>query len=400
MQGFHLIEALAGILTLVVWSYLLIGHGRFWRVEEKIIAAAPSRAQEDARVAVVIPARNEADVVGRCIASLARQTWSGPLLIVLVDDGSTDGTTQAARDAASRSGSAAQLVVLQGTTLPAGWSGKLWAMHQGIQRALEFAPDFLLLTDADIEHASGNIASLMATANRGGYDLTSLMVRLHCGSVAEKLLIPAFVFFFFKVYPPNWIADPRKRVAGAAGGCMLVRPPALAEAGGVAAISSEVIDDCSLAKAIKSSGGRVCLGLAGGTSSLRPYGSFQAIGNMIARSAFSQLKHSALLLAGCVLGMAITYLAPPVLVLLGLSTHRALPALLGAAAWLMMSGAYLPLVRFYGLNPLWAVTLPLTAIFYLGATFLSAFRYWSGRGGQWKGRAQDIARERSATPAP
>ncbi len=212
------------------------------------------------------------------------------------------------------------------------------------------------------------------------------MVKLHCEIAAEKLLIPAFVFFFFKLYPPAWIANPSRSTAGAAGGCILIRPDALEKAGGIEAIRQEVIDDCSLAGRVKRSGGRLWLGASAATRSLRPYGGFSEIGGMISRSAFSQLRHSSWLLCLSVIGMALTYLLPPALALL---SNRAWPAALGAIAWVLMMLSYVPVLRLYRLSPLWALALPLAAVFYMGATFHSAWKYWTGRGGEWKGRIQD-----------
>jgi hopene-associated glycosyltransferase HpnB len=233
-----------------------------------------------------------------------------------------------------------------------------------------------------------NIATLVSIAEAGGYDLASFMVKLHCGTLAEKFLIPAFVFFFFMLYPPPWIRDSRRRVAGAAGGCILIRPEALERAGGMAAIRGEVIDDCALARAVKSSGGRVWLGLTESAASARPYQTFAEAGRMISRTAFNQLQHSVWLLLFSLAGLAVTYLLPPALLLSG----QRWPVILGASAWLLMTTAYLPMVRFYRLNFLWALTLPLVAVFYMCATLHSAVRYWSGRGGLWKGRVQDPAR--------
>jgi hopene-associated glycosyltransferase HpnB len=216
--------------------------------------------------------------------------------------------------------------------------------------------------------------------------MASFMVKLHCQSIAEKLLIPAFVYFFFKLYPPSWVADPRRSEAGAAGGCILVRPAALVKAGGIEAIRQEVIDDCSLAARVKSSGGRLWLGASATTRSIRPYEGFSEIGRMISRSAFSQLRHSSVLLLLSMLGMAATYLLPPALVFAG---HHIVPAALGGTAWLLMILSYLPVLRLYRLNPLWTLALPVAAVFYMGATFHSAWKYWTGRGGEWKGRIQD-----------
>jgi hopene-associated glycosyltransferase HpnB len=209
---------------------------------------------------------------------------------------------------------------------------------------------------------------------------------LHCESLAEKLLIPAFVYFFFMLYPPAWIRNPRRSTAGAAGGCMLVRAETLERAGGLAAIRGAVIDDCSLARLLKQHDGRLWLGLTDQSHSLRRYETFSDVEHMVSRTAFNQLKHSSLLLLGTIAGMVITYLAPPLLLL----THGRQPIFLGAAAWIAMTITYSTMVRFYRLNPAWALTLPLAALFYLSATIHSAIKYWTGGGGEWKGRVQDV----------
>lgn len=373
---------IAGVVATLIWAYLLVGHGGFWQVKNKL--APPASPAPATRVAVIIPARDEAAVIAHSIASLLEQA-SDSLHVFLVDDASTDGTAETARQAATALGQSGPLTILQSPPLPPGWTGKLWALSQGIEAARGFAPSFFLLSDADIVHTPATIPALLATAEAGGYDLVSFMVKLHCRGLAEKLLIPAFVFFFFQLYPPAWVADSRRSTAGAAGGCLLIRPQALARAGGIEAIRGQIIDDCALAGAVKRSGGKVWLGLTHRSASIRPYGSFAEIGRMISRNAFNQLRHSLLLLLCAVAGMAVTYLLPPGL----LFSRRLTPVVLGAFAWALMAGAYLPLIRFYRLNPLWAFTLPLAALFYTGATLHSAFRYWLGRGGQWKGRAQD-----------
>ena len=375
---------IAGVIGLLAWLYLVLAHGRFWRVRRLGAPKLPP-AKITAAIAVVIPARNEADVIGKAVRSLLRQTCADSLRIFVVDDNSTDGTAEAARQAANELSQAEQLTVLAGRSLPDGWTGKLWAVQQGIEQALTLHPQFLLLTDADIEHAPDNLATLIALAESGGYDLVSFMVKLHCRSLAEKFLLPAFVFFFFLLYPPEWIRDPRRKTAGAAGGCMLIRPVALERIGGIAAIRQEIIDDCALARAVKSTGGKVWLGVTGETRSLRPYNSLGEIEHMIARTAFNQLRHSAWLLLGAIAGMTLLYLLP----LAMLASGRLLLAAIGGAAYLLMSAMYFPMVRFYGLNPLWALTLPLSAVFYMGATIHSAMKFWRGRGGEWKGRAQD-----------
>jgi hopene-associated glycosyltransferase HpnB len=375
--------AAAGAFSVAVWLYLLAARGAFWRMREAppqgiLPAAAPS-------VVAVVPARNEAETVGRTVASLAAQRYPGAFHIVLVDDASTDGTAGAARAAASP----AILTVMRGRPLPPGWSGKLWAVDQGVREAARFSPDYLLLTDADIAHPPGNLAALVARAESGPVDLVSYMATLRCRTFAERALVPAFVFFFFMLYPPAWVADPRRATAGAAGGCMLVKRAALERIGGIPAIRGELIDDCALARAVKAGGGQVWLGLSAATHSLRGYGSLAEIGHMISRTAFTQLRYNPALLAGTAAGLAVTYLLPPAL---ALASPGAPARWLGAAAWAMMAVAWFPALRFYRRSPLWAPFLPLVAAFYLAATFHSAVSYWRGRGGMWKGRAQAMGR--------
>jgi len=380
------VALIAGLVCLLGWLYLLLAHGSFWKVWRLVSDTEPARII-DGLIAVVIPARNEADVISDAVTSLLRQTCASSLRIFVVDDNSSDGTSEAAVAAARKCCAAEQVCVIQGTPLSAGWTGKLWAVQQGIDRAMSLNPTFLLLTDADIYHSPDNIAKLVATANAANYDLVSFMVRLHCCSFAERLLIPAFVFFFFMLYPPLWIRDNKKRIAGAAGGCMLVRPSALKQSGGIGAIRGEIIDDCALAGIIKRSGGRVWLGVTDATHSTRMYSSFSEIERMIARTAFNQLHHSALLLLGALVGLGIAFLLP--LALLAGATLSLV--VLGLASWLLMIVTYVPVVRFYRLAWSWALTLPLGAVFYMAATIHSAWKYWTGRGGDWKGRPQDVA---------
>jgi|SRR5271157_5826665 len=380
----HSLALMAGVACVLAWMYLLLARGHFWMVQQ--LGAECRSPAEVGLIAVIIPARNEAYVIGASISSLLQQSYAGPIHIFVVDDGSTDDTNSAARQAATSRGQADALTVLTGQPLPPGWSGKVWALQQGVEQALPLQPQFFLLTDADIQHSPENVATLVALAERGNYDLASFMVKLHCQSLAEKLLIPAFVFFFFMLYPPEWIRDPRRSTAGAAGGCILIRPAMLERAGGIGVLRGEIIDDCALAAAVKRNRGKVWLGTTSATQSLRAYGSFAEIEHMIARTAFNQLRHSAWLLIGAVMGLALTYLLP--LALLASGFHSL--AIIGAVAYLLMFITYLPMVRFYRLTPLWALTLPISAAFYMWATLHSAVKYWSGRGGEWKGRAQDI----------
>ncbi len=380
---------ISGVVCLSAWVYLLTARGGFWKVWRLDSSVVPKQSLHGL-VAVVVPARDEAAVIGDTVRSLLGQTCAEHIRIFVVDDHSSDGSAEIALRAAQACGRVNAMKVIRGSALPAGWTGKLWAVQQGIDQALQTDPEFLLLTDADIWHARDNVATLVAIADSGKLDLTSFMVKLHCRSCAERLLIPAFVFFFFMLYPPAWIRDPRRRVAGAAGGCMLVRPQALQEAGGMAAIRDRIIDDCALAYAVKRSGGRVWLGVTPDTCSTREYTSFGEIERMIARTAFNQLQHSAALLVGSIIGLAITYLLPLALLLSG----NGVLATIGALCWLLMAIAYAPVVCFYGLAAGWALTLPVAASFYMFATIHSAFKFWSGRGGEWKGRAQDVSPSR------
>jgi hopene-associated glycosyltransferase HpnB len=374
-------------LSLLIWCVLVFARGGFWRARPAApLASAPRDAWP--AVAAVVPARNEADVIAQAVGTLLAQAYPGPFHVIVVDDHSTDGTADAARAAALALQCPERLTVLGAKPLPPGWSGKVWAQSQGIEavRTLGLPADFLLLTDADIGHPTDAVTQLVARADAEQRDLVSLMVRLRCDSFWEKALIPAFVFFFAKLYPFSWVNNPRNKTAAAAGGCMLVRRTALEEAGGIESIRAELIDDCSLAARIKHRGeGRhpIRLDVAARSVSLRPYDNWREIWNMIARTAFTQLHYSGWLLAGTLAGMAIIYLIPPVAAL-ALGPHG-LPAWL---AWAAMCCAYAPMLRYYGRSPLWAPFLPLVALFYVGATFASAVRYWRGKGGQWKARVQ------------
>jgi len=367
--------------TVAIWVYLLFFRGGFWWQPYR---PAPIAASVGGRsVVAVIPARDEAAVVGRAVASLLAQDYHGNFCIVVVDDQSSDGTAEAARTAAVAAGAPDRLTICRGKPVPPGWTGKLWAVSQGIEAAHAMSPEYLLLTDADIVHGFGNLRELVSRCETEGYDLVSLMVRLHCRSLWESLLIPAFVFFFFKLYPPRWVADPARGTAGAAGGCMLIRAATLERIGGIDSIRGEIIDDCALARRVKAVG-KVWLGPARHTTSIREYRSWRPIWDMVVRSAFAQLDYSALMLALTVLMLALTYLAPPLLLL----SSEPVPTWCGGLAWLGMSIAFLPTLRTYETPPLIALLLPLIALFYVATTVASAVLFWRGRGGYWKGRVQ------------
>ncbi len=372
-----------GAATVVIWVYLLLFRGGFWWLPYRpmpVAANVPHRS-----VVAVIPARDETAVIGRAVASLLAQDYDGVLHIVVVDDQSSDGTADTAR-AAAASDASDRLTICTGRPLPPGWTGKLWALRQGVEAARARQPDYLLLTDADILHGPDNVRELVARSETEGYDLVSLMVRLNCRSPWEKLLIPAFVFFFFKLYPPRWVADPTRSLSAAAGGCMLIRAATLERIGGIDSIRHQIIDDCALARRVKSVG-QVWLGPSAQTRSIREYRSWRTIWDMVVRSAFAQLGYSAVTLLLTVLGLGLTYVAPPLLIL----SPRPAAALCGAIAWLCMSVVFLPTLRIYDRSSFLAPLLPLIALFYVAATIASAVQFWRGRGGYWKGRFQASA---------
>jgi hopene-associated glycosyltransferase HpnB len=380
-----------GVLMPALWLYLLVARGGFWLTRERDdrqVLRPPARWPV---VVAVVPARNEADVIAHSIESLLRQDYPGSFRIVLVDDGSDDGTAAAALTAAAARGGAERLEVLRGKPLPTGWTGKVWAQQQGVDHATACgeAPDYLLLIDADIGHAPDNLRALVARAEREGAALLSLMAQLSCRRWAERFLIPAFVFFFQMLYPFAWVARRERKLAAAAGGCMLVRRQALERAGGIAAIRSEIIDDCALARRLKAEG-PIWLGLTRRARSLRPYGGFWEIGRMVSRTAYAQLGYSPLLLAGTVAAMVLTFLMAPMLTLFG----DGLAQTAGLCAWLLMALAFQPMLRFYQVSPLWGVALPAIAAAYTLFTVQSALEVWRGRGGMWKGRAQAMAGEK------
>ena len=379
-----ILPVIGGLVALLIWLAIVFARGGFWSVRRHLLPACEGE-HRPVQVCAVIPARNEADTIARTVTALLRQKFNGTLRVIIVDDHSEDGTATVAARAAEVIGRRDALTVITGMPLPEGWTGKLWAVSQGLKKAQASSPDYLLLTDADIEHGPLTLSTLVAKAELEQLALTSLMVRLHCRTLPEKMMIPAFVYFFFLLYPPRWIANPQARTAGAAGGCILVRPDALARAGGIESIRSEIIDDCALAKAIKGSGGRVWLGLADVSSSLRPYKSVREIRRMIERTAFNQLKHSTPLLIGTAVGLLLTFVLPVALLLSGSPAAT----VLATAAIVLMLASYVSMVLYYGLLPIWSLALPASACFYLWATLQSAWNFYRGHGGQWKGRAQD-----------
>jgi hopene-associated glycosyltransferase HpnB len=371
-------------MVLAIWLYLIAARGGFWRAAERDDESL-SYAGPWPSVAAVIAARDEAECVGQTVISLLRQNYPGEFTVTVVDDQSRDGTADIARGAAVLLGANDRLTVLPGRPLAAGWTGKLWAQQQGVEFLSDTPqpPAYLLFTDADIVYAPDALMRLVARAEAGGLVLTSLMAKLRCKSFAERMFVPAFIFFFQMLYPFAWVNDPRRTTAAAAGGCMLVRRDALQEIGGVAAIRDALIDDCALAKALKRRG-PISLALTDRVQSIRTYPAIADVRRMVSRTAYAQLNYSPLLLAATIVGLALTYLAPVALAIFA----EGGPQFIGIFVWLLMAFAFRPTLRLYGLSVAWAPALPAIAAMYMVFTVDSAYQHARGRGGMWKGRAQ------------
>jgi len=373
------------LLVFIIWTVLFFAWGNFWQVWEfdsdRLQFPVPPQWP---RVTAIVPARNEAGSIEAVIHALAVQDYAGEFSLVVVDDHSEDGTAELARRAAIEAGAAPRFRVISAPDLANGWTGKLWALNAGVNESAGAMPELFWFTDADVVHAPDALRRLVSRAQADQLDLASLMVLLRAETFAERLLIPAFPYFFLMLYPPKWIAQRNARTAGAAGGCILLRRAGLERIGGLAAIRSEIIDDCALAGLVKQSGGMIWMGLTRASRSLRSYEHLSEIRDVIARTAFTQLRYSAILLAGTFVAMMLTFVLP--LALTFSANIRAWPFAL--AGWCLMTASFLPTVTFYRLPPIWAPLLPLAALFYTYATCLSALRYWMGRGGQWKGRSQ------------
>ena len=357
------------ILALLIWLYLFFAHGRFWQSAPELPPAVPAEFPD---ADIVVPARDEAPTIGPAIASLLAQDYGGKFRVILIDDNSTDGT-------AALAGAAANLEVITLQSKPADWSGKLWALSQGV--AVSRAP-VLLFTDADIVHDPRHLSALVAKLLQSRTDMVSEMVRLNCTSLAERALVPAFVYFFQMLYPFRRVNDPRSSAAAAAGGTVLIRREALQRMGGIEAIKSSLIDDVALAREVKKSG-PIFLGHSGLAASIRPYPHFADIWHMISRTAFTQLRHSALLLALTLLGLGLVWLLPAAAMLFSHGWRLAA----GSLAFGLSAVSYLPTLARYGRSRFWAAALPLIALFYMAATVGSALDYWRGRGARWKRRA-------------
>ncbi len=384
----------------LAWAYLLALHGGYWRTTHRLPPVGPDSGPAPGRgssrrpaVTAVIPARNEAAVLPDCLPSLLGQEYDGQLTVIVVDDDSTDGTGQVASSLGAAGTGRREVVVVSARPTPSGWAGKVWAMSEGV-RAVPAGTEYILFTDADIAFAPGTVGRLAQAAADGEFAMVSQMALLRTSNRSEKLLIPAFVYFFAQLYPFPRVSKRRSRTAAAAGGCMLVRVRALDTAGGLHSIRGARIDDVALGKALKRAGGRCWLGLTTDVLSMRPYDRLADIWDMVARSAYTQLRYSLARTAGAVLGLAWLYLLPPVagitgLILLAAGTSAGLAGWLaaaGLAGWLLMSVSYLPILRLYRLSPLRAAGLPLIAAMYAAMTADSARRHRRGIGGEWKGR--------------
>ena len=381
-------EGILALIVLAIWLYLIAARGRFWRAAERDDAGDAPESESTRRwpaVSAVIPARDEAETIGETVASLLRQDYRGVLSVIVVDDQSRDATARIARAAGATLAAGERLTVLSGRSLPPGWTGKLWAQQQGVEYAdrAPAPPDYLLLTDADIVYTPDALASLVLRAEQHGFVLSSLMAKLRCKSFAERMFVPAFIFFFQMLYPFAWAGDPRRSTAAAAGGCMLVRRDALQAADGLASIRGALIDDCALAKILKAHG-PISIALTDRVHSVRAYASAGDIRRMVSRTAYAQLRYSPLLLAGTILGLALTYLAPVALAIFA----TGVPQFVGIFVWILMALAFRPTLRFYRMSWLWAPALPIIAAAYMAFTIDSAYQHARGRGGMWKGRAQ------------
>ncbi|MFJ9116706.1 glycosyltransferase [Streptomyces sp. NPDC102394] len=370
-------------VSLAAWLWLLLCQGFFWRTDVRL----PRRADPGdwPPVCVVVPARDEAAVLPAALPSLLAQDYPGRAEIFLIDDGSSDGTGDLARELAASHGGLPLTVGSPGEP-PAGWTGKLWAVRHGIGLARARGPEYLLLTDADIAHEPDSLRELVAAARAGGFDMVSQMARLRVESAWERLVVPAFVYFFAQLYPFRRIGRRRARTAAAAGGCVLLRADTAERARIPDAIRHAVIDDVALARTVKGTGGHIWLGLAEKVDSVRPYPRLHDLWRMVSRSAYAQLRHNPLLLLGTVAGLLLVYLVPPVALVVGAAAGVWPAAVLGGLAWLVMTGTYLPMLRYYRQRLWLAPLLPFTACLYLLMTVDSAVQHYRGRGAAWKGR--------------
>lgn len=383
MQSFLLLALAA--LALATWIYFLLGRGGFWLTPKYDDLQPQPAAQHWPAIVAVVPARNEADSIADSVTSILRQPYPGALSMVLIDDQSDDGTAELAREAAAGIDASDRLTVLSGRELPAGWTGKMWAVQQGLDLVASRPqrPQFVLLTDADIVYSADVLMRLVARAQTENLAMASIMAKLRCVSFAERFLIPAFIFFFEMLYPFSWVARADCTTAAAAGGCILARWDFLQRIGGIQSIRGSLIDDCALGAKLKTQG-PVWLGFSQHVRSVRPSEKILQVGRMISRSAFAQLRYSVAILIGVMAAMALVFLVPVVLTFCGHGINRVFAGL----SWLLMALAFQPTLRYYGQSPFWGLALPAIASAYMVFTINSAYQHFRGRGGLWKGRVQ------------
>ncbi|MBX7146764.1 MAG: glycosyltransferase [Alphaproteobacteria bacterium] len=381
-----LFVSIVSFISFCIWFYLIFFRGFFWLCNQKIKTTSDIKLPQNPKIAVIIPARNEQDVIGSSITSLLQQDYENAFPVILVDDDSQDQTVRKAQEAAVSIGQQKRLIVLHNKSLPVNWTGKLWALSQGIDYVQQhYEVDYMLLTDADIVHHSTNLKELVIKAAQNNLGLTSLMVKLPCLSWIEKITIPAFIFFFQKLYPFAHVNNSKKNIAAAAGGCVLIKQEALIKIGGLGSIASCLIDDCALAGKVKKHF-KIWLGLSDRTCAIRPYDGLSGVWSMVARTAFTQLNYSYFLLLMTSLGMILTYMIPVFSLILGVVGHNKFLIILNILTLIMMLGSYLPTLKLYKINLLTTLTLPFAAFLYMLMTLDSARRHYQGKGGVWKNR--------------
>ena len=395
--------AIACAVSAAAWIYLVAAHGGFWRTGQRLPLRRPTTTtaghDQWPAVVAVVPARNEADSLPATLPALLAQDYPGEFRVFVVDDGSDDGTAGVAAELgekAARDGGA-PLTVVPGRPRPDGWAGKVWAMAQGLAGATAARPAYVLFTDADIVWAPTALRDLVRAAEDDDRALVSQMALLRAETAWERVIVPAFVYFFAQLYPFRKVNNPNSRTSAGAGGCMLIAAEALERAGGLEAMRGALIDDVALGTLLKKNGNRIWLGLATDIRSDRPYPSLASLWHMIARSAYVQLRYNPALLAGTLIGLLLLYAAPPAgliaaLIAVGVGSTGAAVAvtgIVGLLGWALMTASYLPMLRFYRLSPLRAPALPLIALLYAAMTADSARRHYSGRAVSWRGRAAD-----------
>ena len=390
------------MISAAAWIYLVAAHGGFWLTSQRLPHGAGPVPGAWPTVAAVVPARNEAESLPVTLPALLGQDYPGDFRVFLVDDNSDDGTGVIAAELgekAARDGGA-PLTVVRGQPRPDGWAGKVWAMTQGFAAAgaqstsTTALPGYVLFTDADISWAPHALRDLVRSAESDDRALVSQMALLRAETRWERVIVPAFVYFFAQLYPFRKVNDPKSRTAGAAGGCMLIKRAVLDDAGGLAKIKGALIDDVALGTLLKRHGNRTWLGLTTDIRSSRPYPDLASLWHMIARSAYVQLKYNPLLLIGTIIGLLVLYVVPvagPIAALIAALSGStgavvAFTGIAGLIGWALMTLSYVPMLRLYGLSPFRAPALPLIAALYAAMTADSARRHYSGRAVSWRGR--------------